>query len=124
MLLNLMEVKMTDFYEAEKKLNFADFLISRGDVESYSSAAFKHVLAAATILVRELTDLDDNASKSPQLVAKTLKRFNEPKAAEFSKFYINLLKLSSRPEIPAAEVEQAIREARDFMKWVQEQRVA
>jgi len=110
-------------YEAEKKLNFADFLISRGESETYASAAFKHILAAAVILIQELTDLDDNAANSPQLVAKTMKRFNEPKAADFSKFYINLLKMSSKPQVPVVEVEQAIRKAREFMRWVQEHRV-
>jgi hypothetical protein len=115
---------MSSFYEIDKKLNFADYLISQGGSESYSSAAFKHVLAAATMLIQELTDLDDSSAKSPQIVTKTLKRFEETKAGEFSKFYINILKLSARPEVPAAEVEQLIRKAREFMRWVEDQRVA
>jgi len=110
-------------YEAEKKLNFADFLISRGESENYAKAAFKHVLTATTMLIQELTDLDDNAANSPQLVAKTMKRFNETKAADFSKFYINLLKLSNKVQIPVTEVEFSIRKAREFMQWVQEHRV-
>ncbi|MBT3582374.1 hypothetical protein HN924_03615 [Candidatus Woesearchaeota archaeon] len=115
---------MSNFYEIEKKLNFADFLISQGDSGSYSSAAFKHVLTASTMLIQELTDLDDSSAKSPQIVAKTLKRFEESKAGEFSKFYINILKLASRPEVPVTEVEHLIRKTRDFMKWVEDQRVA
>ena len=107
-------------YEAEKKLNFADFLISRGESENYSKAAFKHVLSAATMLIQELTDLDDNSANSPQLVAKTMKKFNEPKAADFSKFYIELLKMAGKVQIPVADVEQAIRKAREFMQWVRE----
>jgi hypothetical protein len=116
---------MSNFYEIDKKLNFADFLISRnGGSDNYASAAFKHVLSAATMLIQELTDLDDTNVKSPQIVNKTMKRFEEPKAAEFSKFYINLLKLASRPELPAVEVEESIRKAKDFLKWVEDQRVA
>jgi hypothetical protein len=109
--------------EVKQKLNYADFLVSRGDSETYSSAAFKHVMSAATMLLKELTDLDDNSVASPQIVAKTLKRFSETKAANFSKFYIELLKLSAKPKIPVADVEVLIRQTRDFMHWVQEVRV-
>jgi hypothetical protein len=116
-------MKMNSIVEADKKLNFADFLVSRGDSETYSSAAFKHVMNAATIVLKILTDLDDNSLNSPQLVAKTLKRFNEPKAADFSKFYIGLLKLTGKPKIPVADVEVLIKQTRDFMQWVQEHRV-
>ena len=102
---------MTNFYAAEKKLNFADFLISRGESNTYSSAAYKHTLSAVTILVQEITNLEEPAVRSPQLVSKAFKRFNEAKAAEYSKFYIDLMKLAGKPIIPVANVEEAIRRA-------------
>jgi len=114
---------MTNFYGAEKKLNFADFLISRGEGDNYASAAYKHTLAATTILIKELADLSDVDMMSPQIIAKTFKKFNEPKAAEFSKFYIALLKLAGKPQIPKADVEDAIHKARSFMEWVKEHKV-
>lgn len=114
---------MTEFYAAEKKLNFADFLISRSGGESYAHAAFSHTLTAATIILKELTDLDEVSLRSPQMVAKALKKFNEPKAAEFSKFYTNLLKLTGKSQIPLGDVEDAIRQAKKFMDWVKEHKI-
>ena len=118
-----MEVTMTNFYAAEKKLTFADFLISRGEGDTYASAAYKHTLAAVTIIVQELTNLEEPAIRSPQLVAKAFKRFNEPKAAAYSKFYLDLMKLAGKPTIPANNVEEAIRKGRNFMDRVKDHKV-
>jgi hypothetical protein len=113
---------MADMREADKKLSFADYLVSRSD-DSFSAAAFKHILAANHIFLHELTDLDDVQMRSPQIVKQTMKRFSEPKAEEFAKFYVELLKLAAKPTIPVADIENLIRQSRDFMRWVQEHRV-
>ncbi len=108
--------------DIEKKLTFADFLLSQGDAKIYASAAFKHVLSAATLLVKELTDLDENSINSPQIIKQTLKRFKDSNADDFAKFYINLLSLSAKPTISVSDIEDLVRRTRGFVNWVQNQK--
>ena len=109
--------------EAEKKLAFADFLIGRTDMDNYTKAAFSHVFASASILIQSLTGLNDIDAASPQLVKQSLKKFEDSEANDFAKFYAELLKATNKQSITVGEVEIAVRRVRQFLEWVQDQRV-
>jgi hypothetical protein len=110
-------------HEAEKKLAFADFLVGRADMDNYAKAAFGHVFASANILIQSLTGLNDLDSNSPQLVKQNLVKFNDPEATDFAKFYVELLKATSKQNVTVGEVEISVRRVRQFLEWVQDQKV-
>lgn len=114
---------MTYLHEAEKKLAFADFLVSRSDMENYTKAAFSHAFAASNILIQSLTGLNDIDSNSPQLVKQNLAKFSDSEASDFAKFYAEMLKATSKQTMTVGEVEIAVRRVKQFLTWVQEQKV-
>jgi len=114
---------MVNLHEAEKKLAFADFLIGRTDMDNYAKAAFGHVFAASNILIQSLTGLDDIEANSPQLIKQNLAKFNDSEATDFGRFYTEMLKATSKESISVGEVELAVRRVRQFLQWVQEQRM-
>lgn len=110
-----------DIKEAEKKIIFADYLIHREDNETYLPAAVKHIITAANIAVRYLTNIDENRASSPQLVQQALIKFEEKRAVDFSKFYLGMWKSPDHPPSPA-DVANSLKTVKDFISWVKGQK--
>lgn len=110
-----------DIKEAEKKIIFAEYLIKREDNETYLPAAVKHLLTAANIAVRYLTNIDDSRARSPQLVQRALIKFEEKEAIDFSKFYLDMWKSLEHPP-SSVDVTNSLKTVKDFISWVKSQK--
>ena len=106
--------------EASKKLYYADFLLGRSESKDYLVGIFMHVFSACNIALRALTNLNQFESESPRLTRDALMKFDSPEAKKFSKFYEDLLGLRDRNEFKKADIEAKFREAKEFIKWVQD----
>ncbi len=108
-----------DLTAAEKKLMFADFLLNREDTQPYDTAAIRHVLEAAKLSIRALTDLSMDDTGSPQLVKQTLARFEEKEPQDFARGYMDFLSAVSKGTAKKLEIQNTMHKIRDFIQWIE-----
>jgi hypothetical protein len=106
--------------DANKKLAYADFLLSKSEASEYAVGAFRHVYLACNIAVRALTNLNQIESESPNLTKQALLKFGSLEAKGFAKFYEELLGMKDRNDFRKSEVEARLRKAKEFISWVQD----
>jgi len=111
---------MSKLDEAEQKLRFADYLLQREGSGAFLDGAMKHILQAANKAVAELLCLDDKSVISPLLVRKKLLEGSE-KEKEFSTYYLEVWKLTTRPAT-LIDVTNAYKRVRTFVNYVREAR--
>ena len=109
---------MSRLDEADKKLKLSDFLLSRTGAEDYLPAIINHILKAANLAVAEHFKLDDKSKISPLLVQKQLEKSDSPQEKEFSNFFLELWKMSTRPRHSKREVLTAYQKTKAFVNWV------
>lgn len=107
--------------DAEKKVIFAEFLLSRDDNRTYQMAAVKHLMAAANLVLQHLTPLNEQQVNSSQLVQAALEKFQEREVKDFGKFYLNFWKIVNSPAISSSEVEKARTTIRNFIEWIKKE---
>ena len=104
--------------EAEKKLEYAEYLLRRGSDGAFASGAIKHVIASASLAVQSFSDLDENKANSPRLIQQFLDKFEDEEVKDFSKFYLNMWKLASSENPSYESVNTAFTKTRKFISWL------
>src|SRR3989344_8518556 len=112
---------MSRLEEAEQKLKFADYLISRENTNEFLSGAMKHIFEAANLTVAEKLAFDNKSSISPILVRKKLAEGSEQEQ-EFSFYFLELWKLAVKPQLEKQEVANAYKRVKLFLNYVKEER--
>ena len=108
---------MENFEEINKKISFAEFLMGRGSSNEYTLGALKHITIAASLLIREITGINEFDCQSPQLVESTLKKFKEKEISEFGKFYTKLMLKEGKASISVSEVQEDIHKLKKYIEW-------
>jgi hypothetical protein len=109
---------MTNLEDAEKKLKFAEYLLSRSNNEAYLKGIVQHLLKAANIAASE--HLEVNGSVNPNLVQNSLVQSDQPEVLEFSKVYIDLWKLPTKIRLTKEEVGNTYKSVKAFVYWVKQ----
>lgn len=109
---------MSRLDEADKKLKLSDFLLSRAGAEDYLPAILNHILRAANLAVAEHFKLDEKSKISPLLVQKQLEKSASEQEKEFSNYYLELWKMSTRPRHNKRDVLNAYKQVKAFVNWV------
>lgn len=109
---------MSKLDEADKKLKLSDFLLSRPGAEDYLPAIINHILKAANLAVAEHFGLDSKSSVSPLLVQKQLEKATSEQEQEFSNYFLELWKMSTRPRHNKTDVLNAYKRVKAFVNWV------
>jgi len=104
--------------EADRKLKLSDFLLSRSCADEYLPAILNHILKAANLAVAEHFNLDEKSKISPLLVQKQLETSSSEQEKEFSNFYLELWKMSTRPRHNKRDVLNAYKQVKAFVNWV------
>ncbi len=105
---------MSRIDDAEKKLEYADFLL-RSPGGEFVTGAKKHIFNAASLIVLDLTQIEEKMAGSPRFVQQTLSKFEEPEAREFASFYLRM----AGGEVDA---KIALEKTRKFLEWVRQER--
>ncbi len=96
--------------EAEKKLDYADFLM-RSQRDEFKAGALSHISVAAGLAARALADIDEKMAGSPRFVQQTLEKFDEPEVKRFVDLYV---KLAYR----TVSASSALTGVRQFVSWL------
>jgi hypothetical protein len=105
---------MPNLAEVEAKLNLADYLLSRDP--PFPTAAIKHIIQAANILITIHLNLDENAKIGPQIICSKLAE--NPESKEFASQYLSLFKASMQPAVLREEAENAYKATKSFFNLV------
>ncbi len=103
--------------EARKKLRFADYLLTKESADVYARSATEHILRAANLAVSELFDLGEKNNVSPAIVQKRLEGGSQQEK-EFSKYFLELWRLSVRPNVSKKDLVDAYNKVKTFIEWV------
>ncbi len=109
---------MPNLAEVEAKLNLADYLLNRDP--PFPTAAMKHIMHAANILITIYLNLDENNIISPQIVCSKLA--DNPESKEFASQYLSLFKASALPTVLREEAENAYKATKSFFNLVKRAR--
>lgn len=109
---------MSKLDEADKKLRLSDFLLSRPGADDYLPAILSHILKAANLAVSEHFRLDDKSKVSPLLIQKQLEKSTSEQEKEFSNYFLELWKMSTRPRLSKRDVLTAHKKVKAFVNWV------
>lgn len=109
---------MPNLAEVEAKLNLADYLLNRDP--PFPTAAMKHIMHAANILITLYLNLDENNIISPQIVCSKLA--DNPESKEFASQYLSLFKASALPTVLREEAENAYKATKSFFNLVKRAR--
>ncbi|MBD3263096.1 hypothetical protein GF374_01815 [Candidatus Woesearchaeota archaeon] len=109
---------MSKLDKANEKLKLADFLLCRANAEDYLPAILNHILKAANLAVAEHFDLDSHSKVSPMLIQKQLEKSSSEQEKEFSAYFLELWKMSTRRHVNKLDIEKAHKRVKAFINWV------
>ncbi len=109
--------------EAEKKLDYADYLLKSTFSDSMASGAIKHTLAAANLAVIELAKMDESLIASPRAVQQTLEKFEESEYRNFASTYMRIWQTSKNQEVSAHVAKDLVRKTKAFIDKVKMNRM-
>jgi hypothetical protein len=99
-----------------KKIEYADYLLSRGD-KSYFSGVVKHLLQAANLCAAELFSLRNSTGVNPALISKELQ--STEGGRKFAEDYLALWKATTR-EMSKEDIVKFLNFTREFYYYVRE----
>jgi len=104
--------------DAKKKIQFAEYLLSREDSTDFSRGATKHLLDASKLAIREMLQFDNDEMNEKALVINSFQKTNN----EYSDFYKFYYKLKESEYSSSSSASNALNTVKAFVYWVEENR--